>query len=253
MKLKIMTFNLRTSVATCDGINCFENRKPHILNVINKHSPDLIGFQEVRDDMLDFIRRSLSDTYETVACGRDANLHGECTAIAYKRDAFVMIKCETFWLSPTPDVPASTYGGDQSKCPRVTTYAVLKANEAQKPFLFANTHFDHEGKNARLEAARQMTDFFAKSPYPIFFTGDFNDEPDSAPIKMLCESLTDLTTNVGRTFHNYGRCKEMPMKIDYVFTSVKDIEYSAELVSDGPFDGIYPSDHYPVLVTAEYN
>ena len=82
--------------------------------------------------------------------------------------------------------------------------------------------------------------------------GDFNDEPDSAPIKMLCESLTDLTTNVGRTFHNYGRCKEMPMKIDYVFTSVKDIEYSAELVSDGPFDGIYPSDHYPVVVTAEY-
>ena len=252
MQLKIMTFNLRTSRATGDGINWFPHRKPYILNVINKHAPHLIGFQEVDDCILSFLRESMLDTYEIVACGRDSTLRGECVAIAYRRDTFVCIKSETFWLSPTPDVIASSYGGDQSVCPRVTTWALLKANDIDEPFVFANTHFDHEGRMARLRSAEQMSAFFDGIKYPAFFTGDFNATPNQPTIKKLTEILTDLSADIGPTFHNYGKTDYTPVKIDYIFTTLTAPKYSTELITDGPFDGVFPSDHYPVVTTIEY-
>lgn len=252
MKLKIMTFNIRNSHAN-DGINSFKFRKPHILEVIRKYEPHIIGFQEVTDEIYDFFCDSIRDKYELIACGRDADLHGERSAIAYKKDDFAVIKSETFWLSPTPDVPASTYGADQSRWPRITTYALMKAYSCGAPFIVANTHFDHLGKEARLKSAKQMCAFFAGSKHPVFFTGDFNAEPSEPTIKTICRDFTDLTADIPPTFHNYGDREDARIKIDYVFSSVKDIKSTATLVSDGPFDGVYPSDHYPVLVTVDYN
>ncbi|MBR2466280.1 MAG: endonuclease/exonuclease/phosphatase family protein [Clostridia bacterium] len=253
MKLKIMTFNLRTSNAKSDGINSFENRKPYIKALITRHAPHLIGFQEVTDDMLAFLRGELSCAYEIIACGRNENCRGEGVTLAYRRDDFVAVKSETFWLSPTPNDPGSTYGGDQSSCPRITTYVKLKADGADTPFIFANTHFDHLGENARVLEAEQMSEFLKKDLCPVFLTGDFNDFPTSAAIRKLGETLTDLTSDVGATFHNFGAPDYTPVKIDYIFTNIKAPTYTSELISDGPFNGVYPSDHYPVLATIEYN
>ena len=253
MQLKIMTFNLRTSFAKGDGKNSFSERKPNILSVITQHAPDLIGFQEVTDEMLRFLRESLSSEYEIISCGREHDLHGEGVTVAYRRNGFTALRYETFWLSPTPEIFGSTYGGDQSSCPRVTTYVVLKADGVSEPFVFANTHFDHKGEIAKLRSAEQMTSFFEKCSYPIFFTGDFNSQPDDAPILRLKEILTDLTEDVGGTFHNFGAQGYEPIKIDYIFTSIQEPLFHSELVTGGISDGVYPSDHYPVVSTVEYN
>lgn len=246
-----MTFNIRTSVAN-DGINSFEFRKPHIIGVITQHAPDLIGFQEVTDDMLVFLRDAIREEYEIIACGRNRDYRGECVAIAYKRKKFICISQETFWLSDEPNVPGSTFGGDQSRCPRVTTWARLKPDGYDGTIAFVNTHFDHEGENARLLAAKMMRDLFERINVPFFLTGDFNCYPDSAPIKLLSESLCDLTFGLEGTYHGYAKADFTPTKIDYIFTSIKAPIYTSLVVKYGPFDGVYPSDHYPVLSTVEF-
>ena len=147
MKIKVMTFNLRTDTPV-DGINKFTERVDRVKEVIANEAPDLIGFQEVADMTRKWLREALSD-YIVVGCGRGKTLNDEAMVIAYKRSCFDMISMDTFWLSTAPSLPGSTYGVDQSSCPRCTTAVVLKHDDAEKPFLFLNTHLDHKGAQAR--------------------------------------------------------------------------------------------------------
>ena len=117
-KQKVMSFNLRIE-AGIDGINHLDNRKGNILDVINREAPDLIGFQEVRDGTRAWLRDNLTD-YMVVGCGRLEDYRGESTPIAFRKDKFELVSLETFWLSSTPNIPASVYAGsDQSGCPRM--------------------------------------------------------------------------------------------------------------------------------------
>ena len=67
-KIKVCSFNLRVA-ASSDGTNCFWGRTERIKEVIADESPDIIGFQEVKDEMRYWLRDTLSD-YILVGCGR---------------------------------------------------------------------------------------------------------------------------------------------------------------------------------------
>ena len=105
--LKVMTFNLRVD-SPCDGINQFFSRTPRILKAIRDEAPDLIGFQEARDGTRAWLRDNLTD-YVVVGCGRYADYRGESAPLAFRKDKFEMVSMETFWLSSTPKVPASSF------------------------------------------------------------------------------------------------------------------------------------------------
>ena len=137
-KIKIMSFNLRYD-CEADGINKFSNRFPRVLETISKESPDVVGFQEVTDPMRDMLRKSLPD-YCMVGCGRGKNLDGEAMLIGFRADKVELLSCENYWLSLTPTIPGSRYGGDQSGCPRMYTSLLLKHKDVEKPFRFIN-HF----------------------------------------------------------------------------------------------------------------
>ena len=72
--MKFVTFNLRTDTAH-DGQNTFFFRAGWVLQKIDRELPDVIGFQEVRPHMLDFLRKHLPD-YTFVGCGRGADFRG---------------------------------------------------------------------------------------------------------------------------------------------------------------------------------
>lgn len=254
VKLKVCTFNLRTPVKS-DGINYFPNRTGRILETIRNEKPDLIGFQEVADMTRKWLREALTD-YIVVGCGREKNLTGESMVIAYRRDCFDMISMETFWLSTAPDLPGSTYGTDQSSCPRCSTAVVLKHDEATKPFLFINTHLDHKGQQARMFGAIQILQYVSKQKLPFVLTGDMNAWPNTPEIQAFisCKDRTivDVTANITGTFHAFGTRPTMS-KIDYIFTDLLTDPAEAYAVEDIPVDGLYISDHMPVIgfVTVE--
>ena len=254
VKLKVCSFNMRCP-SKADGINYFPNRTGRILEFIRKENPDIIGFQEAADMSREWLRKMLTD-YTVIGCGRDRDLHGESAVIAYRTKAFEMLFAETFWLSSAPSVAGSRYGEDQSICPRVATAIVLKANDAQQPFLMINTHLDHKGSAARMHGSIQILQYIDKMKLPFILTGDMNALPDAPEIKNITDyeyrKITDASSKLSGTYHNYGR-EAINSKIDYIFTDMNTFADESYIVEDIPVGGVYISDHYPIIGFVEVN
>ena len=254
VKLKICTFNLRTPVPK-DEKNYFPHRKERILACIRQERPDIIGFQEAADETRAWLRDTLVD-YAIVGCGRGKDLLGECTLIAYKKHDFEALAVENFWLSLAPSVPGSRFGADQSGCPRIATAVILKHREAQEPFLMLNTHLDHKGSAARMYGAIQLLQYIDSKRLPVILTGDMNALPDAPEIRVITDcqyrTLVDLTAPLGGTFHDFGR-RATPSKIDYIFSDMTADPAESYIVEDIPQDGVYISDHNPVIAFVTAN
>ena len=246
--LKIMSFNLRVD-NTGDGINSFTNRFHRVVEILEQEKPDLVGFQEVTDSMRARLRDHLPGS-TVQGCGRERSYHGESMLIAYRTDAVELISLENIWLSPTPHVACSTFGGDQSSCPRMFTSALVKHNDIPLPFYFINTHLDHVGAEARYLGAMQLVQYVSAHKEHFVMTGDFNATPDAREIGLItkaleCRSAVDCTAELGPTFHNFGRLPmEKRVKIDYIFTDGRC--ESSYVVEDTPVEGQYYSDHNAV-------
>ena len=246
-ELRVMTFNLRVETLA-DGINDFFNRSHRVLEAIEREAPDLIGFQEAKDEMRAFLRKKLPQ-YVVLGCGRTNDYSGEGIPIAYREDQFELIEWQTKWLSETPDVPGSRFDADQSKYPRIYVCAKLRRITDGKIIAFVNTHTDHEGQRARVLESLQLLKMMSELKADvIFLTGDFNAMPDSEEIRMLSAdkrvNLIDATASIAGTFHNYGR-RVPAWKIDYIFSTAPASE--CRLVEDIPVNGMYISDHNPVV------
>lgn len=254
-QLKIMSFNLRVD-NTGDGINSFTNRFHRVVEVLDREKPDLVGFQEVTDSMRARLRDHLPG-YTVQGCGREKNYHGESMLIAYRTDAVELISLENIWLSPTPAVPGSTFGGDQSGCPRMFTSALIKHNDIPRPFYFINTHLDHVGKDARYLGAMQLVQYISAHCEHFILTGDFNASPEAREINLITHALAhrgtvDCTAELGPTFHNFGRLAlEERIKIDYIFTDGRC--ESSYVVEDVPVNGQFYSDHNAVCATIAFD
>ncbi len=252
-QLKFMSFNLRTANPG-DGINYFFNRFDRILEVLEREKPDVIGFQEVTDEMRVKLRDSIPN-YTIQGCGRGKDYHGEAMIIAYRKDEAELISLENIWLSMTPAIAGSRYGVDQSGCPRMFTAAVLKHRKADKPFLFINTHLDHEGKMARYLGSVQLAQYISGYAGKFVLTGDFNATPNTPEIQNVTEALgyrgaRDCTAGLPGTFNDFGKIPEGKRpKIDYIFSDAPCI--TSYMVEDIPVEGQYCSDHNAVCAILE--
>ncbi|MBP5427685.1 MAG: endonuclease/exonuclease/phosphatase family protein [Clostridia bacterium] len=259
MELKICTFNVRSVYLGEDGVNSFLFRSGMILEKIREESPDLICFQEVIDPIRDFFKRHL-DGYDLYGHGRNADRAGEGVTIAVKRGLFDLVDFESFWLSPTPHVPASRYP-KQSQCPRICLVAVLRAPDA-KLLRVVGVHLDHVSDEARILGIKQIVEYLAakQTELPCDATvvlGDFNATPASETMKWVDRNdvfpLVEVTRESGPTFHWWGRLvpgsKDEPRKIDFIYLDPKSAETARDLtVWRDENCGIYLSDHYPFTV-----
>lgn len=253
MKYKICTYNLRMDTPE-DGKNAFSQRKAFIAERFPLYGADVVGFQEVLPHMRRWLEETLTD-YQVVGTGRGATLEDEHNVIAYRRDRFLLVALDTFWLSDTPYVPGSRFACDQSPCPRICTCAVLATRDTRQLLRVYNTHLDHEGAGARTQGmacilCRIAADDSRYPGAPVVLMGDFNAEPEEAACRMAGEfaacgrRLEDMTREIPATYHDYHRSQ--PIKIDYIFTSA-DWDKSATRALTDCHEGVYLSDHYPVL------
>lgn len=251
MELKICSFNLRMDTPK-DGNNAFFNRTPLIAEKINAYQPDVIGFQEVRPPMRNWLEENLNG-YTVIGTGRGADFLNEANVIAYRTDKFLTMSLDTFWLSDTPYVPGSMFTTDQSNNPRICTCAVLLVRDTTKRLRVYNTHLDHVGPVARVQGiemvlARIASDVQRYPDTPVVLMGDFNEEPGgivTRAIEMESDGLVEATRNIPGTFHGYHP-ENGTSKIDYIYTNACWDEEKTLALTDSR-DGIYLSDHYPVM------
>jgi endonuclease/exonuclease/phosphatase family metal-dependent hydrolase len=254
VKIKVMTFNLRVP-SKVDENNHFKFRQDRVIELIQKESPDIIGFQEAVDYSFDFLKERLSNYY-ILGCGRDDRYHGEGAPIAFRKDVFSLCGFRQEWLSLTPRKPATRLEGlDQSGCPRVFSCAELIHRDCDKPIAFYNVHSDHRGELAKVVESTILMRDIASSPYQFILTGDFNAQPDSTSITMIKATNTslgtvDLTELIPNSFHGFDREGLVPVKIDYIFSNLPGDPSESYAVPAHLFEGHY-SDHNALCAFVE--
>lgn len=257
--LKIVTFNIRQPWDYPeDGVNSFIHRAGMVLTKIDDEKPDIICFQEVKEEEKNFFQKYLVD-YNVYAHGRNVDLNGEGLATAFRKDTVEMLTADCFWLSPSPYVPGSRFD-NQSACPRICLATMARKKGDARPFRIYNTHLDHESEAARLKQAEcllnHVTEDREKRCLPIFLMGDFNSYPNSETMEY-CNAfkpvpLQELTKEIPFTFHGFGK-RDPYVKIDYIYADSDTAKRAYQVVTwEDVRNGIYLSDHFPVCLTIDF-
>lgn len=264
--LRVMTFNIRNSGAR-DGENHWTKRKEIVHSTIRTFNPDLLGLQEVLADQYENLVSTFPE-YAPVGVARDDGARqGEWSAVLYRKDRFEPIGTGNFWLSDAPETVGSQ--GWDAACVRICTWAKLRDRVTNKEFLFANTHFDHEGKLARLHSARLLRAQLPKlaGDAAVILTGDFNCTEESEPYRTLVTSETATQSEQKPLFDSYRlvhpnrteteasfhafKGTTAGLRIDWILHSQELKPLSAEILQASS-EGRYSSDHYPVTAVLEW-
>lgn len=249
MKIDVITFNIR-NFDDKDGHSVVE-RAPRVENVVKKYDADIVGFQEVTPQWLEYLTSFFSNEYEIYNVYRAHNSH-ESTPIMWKKNKFECLDKGILWLSETPNEESIAW--DTWNCPRILTYAKLKSKENGEVFTHINTHFGF-GDECQTKSAKIITDFSKNQcDNKVIITGDFNMKPDTVGYAEMTKHFSDVNAKTQKdfsvTFHGYYVGDE-PSHIDYCFISNAFVPLSSKLM-DEKFDGKFPSDHYGIYSVVEY-
>ncbi|REC46347.1 endonuclease/exonuclease/phosphatase [Chryseobacterium pennipullorum] len=252
--LTVMSFNIRLNVDS-DKENAWPQRKQDVTDLLTYYHPDYFGVQEALPEQMKDIKNGLKE-YNYVGVGRDDGKDkGEYSAIFYDVNRLEVIRSGTFWLSETPEKPSK---GWDAALNRICTYALFKDKKTKKEFMAMNLHFDHIGNVARVKSSELILKKIKElnpGNLPVTLSGDFNLTDDTEPVKILSQHLKDTFYHSG-TKH-YGpigtftafNVNEVPKeRIDYIFTKGFKIN-SHRHINDRRENLLYPSDHFPVLVS----
>ena len=242
------SFNVRLDVES-DGDDAWPNRIELVCQTIQSLDCDVIGLQEPLVHQFETLRECLP-AYSWYGVGRYGDDEGEFSPIGWRTDRFEQIDGETRWLSPTP-AEVGSEGWDASVA-RIATRVHL--SDATGSLVVWNTHFDHEGEQARAESATLLAGWIESEGDPTVLVGDFNCEPGSTPHERLSTVLPSARDDAAEvagpyeTFHGFdGVGSEC---IDHIFVSV-DMRVLAFETIDRDDQGRYPSDHFPVVASLE--
>lgn len=265
---KLMSFNVRYDNPD-DGRHAWPNRKAHVVDIIKTYEASIIGVQEAEYHQLTYMDDQL-DNHTWFGKGRtDGKKEGEFTAIFYNKTRFEMLEHKTFWCSKTPGEPSKDW---DAAYPRTITRGLFNDSQTQNKFLVYNTHFDHISETARRECAKLLLQDIGETrkndeKLSVVVTGDFNATPDSKPYKILTgQADIDISIHLADTkdlsqtppkgpegtFTGFNRDNVGDAPIDYIFAN-GDITVHSHTTIDDIYDGILPSDHYPVSVEVSLN
>ncbi len=237
--VSVMTFNLRFGLAK-DGPHAWEHRKPLVSKILEAYPCDFIGFQEVNHFQAEFLTRSLMH-------------HGHIgwynKRVEWWQNNLILFdsswEClghRHFFLSRTPDIPSRLPG---SIWPRQCVIGWFK--KKNRHLLMVNTHFDFTSE-VQQKTAGLVMEFLKRFPkgMPQIITGDFNTTPGS-PAHRCFKSRGFGLVMEGRsvtTFHDFTG-KETGRHIDWILYR-NGLSPVFEQVIQDSFNGLFPSDHYPV-------
>ena len=252
--IEVMTFNIRYDNPD-DGMFAWESRKEMVFWLIEKYNPDILGIQEALKEQMDELDGALNG-YRWSGAGRDdGECKGEYVPLFYNKDRFMLSDEGHFWLSENPGEPGSK--GWDAACSRMVSWIKLEEIGSGYEYFIFNTHFDHEGEEARLKSARLLSDSiqYIAMHDPVIITGDLNCGSDSDPLDLLSKHFTNCRLQLidkdsvsGTTFVGFPADLSRNEIIDHIFISSHFAVDEYEVIPDNA-NGFFPSDHLPVRVS----
>ena len=247
---RVMSFNVRCAN---DGEQTITNRSKVSVEMLKAYMPDSFGVQECTPRWKRIFAYNLGDKYASVGAARDYHLFfTEYSSIYYLKDKYNLIDSGTFWLSETPEKRWTK--SFNSSCFRIASWALLEDKQTGMRYTHINTHLDHKldsTRDAQMSVLIECVNKVANGS-PIVMTGDFNAYEDSSVYAVALESFDNTkylakSSDDGPTFTKYGQ-KEPDGKgaIDFIFVS-KGTEVETYKIIRNTVQGIYPSDHFPIV------
>ncbi|MBE6775420.1 MAG: endonuclease/exonuclease/phosphatase family protein [Ruminococcaceae bacterium] len=248
---RVMSFNLRCKD---DPEGSIDNRSQIALEVINQYAPDSFGIQEATPKWLRILDEKVGDRYARIGQARDFfGPLSEYNCVYYLKDKYNLLDSGTFWLSETP---YKKYSVDyDSACRRIASWAVLEDKETGKVYTHINTHLDHVLESTRDAQCKVLLAEMAKlqTQGTVVITGDFNTYSDGDVYASMTAGAddaaitADVAVGAGITYHNYGKkADEGQGAIDFIFLTKGTPVDTYKVIRD-TVQGMYPSDHYPVI------
>lgn len=256
---RIATFNLKNDMPLTRKFLRWQTRKDAVMECIKEIDADILGVQEYTIEMAKSLA-PLKSIYTTVGSPRNKKPKesSERTDIFFKKDKFNCLEYRTFWLSNSPDKKGSRLFF--SPFPRICTMAKLEDKKTKDVLWIFNTHLDHLLPFNRNKETKILIESIAKDTNikNIVLMGDLNTNIESNAVKSLLNNpiypLFSVYKNIdtSNTMHyGSGRLKENKLPIDYIFVGKEFRVLSTHIIRD-EFEGLYPSDHYPVVTEIEF-
>ena len=254
LSLNIMTYNIRYAADQPEMFS-WKNRRDGIMQRFD--GIDIAGLQEVLTVQVEDLKSNLSG-YNLIYRSRETEASvGEGVPILFKEDKFSLLYSGTFWLSDTPELPGSNTW--EAACNRIVTWGRFIDKESNIEFFVFNTHLDHISQYARENGTRLIlsTIQMMAPGFPVILMGDFNADEENNVYKMITEfGLKDTYRDIRHesdstdlTYHGWQNESGLT-RIDYVFVSA-DFHVKNTKVVREKVNGIYPSDHFPVVSEIE--
>ncbi|WP_058302449.1 endonuclease/exonuclease/phosphatase family protein [Gorillibacterium timonense] len=264
--MRLLSFNILVDRRT-DAPYSWECRKRQIVDLIKAHNPDLICIQEALEHQKLFLAEELPD-YEGFGVGRnDGRADGEQVPIFHRKGMFRELDRGHFWLSETPHLAGSI--GWDAKCPRTAVWKLLQHESMERPFVLANTHYDHVGITAnRNSVSTLQQELSAKvPPCATLFCGDFNSsEQTPAYQEILSSGFLDssraeqvVCTGMPFSYHRFNMelygtdAHRLMQENNRMFRTIDHLFYRGDVqvlrhgILGDNREGVYPSDHFPLL------
>lgn len=250
-EIKIMSSNVRCWSPTDFFKKSWFYRADLIMQNIEQENPSIIGFQETNKWQYSYLCKSLP-TYDSVVTYRDNSYLAESCPIFYNAELYDLVDKGSFWLSETPEVMSKDWG---AACYRICSYVILADKTSQKQFVIFNTHLDHISDEARIKGIQVVLDKIKEfGGLPAVIMGDFNADEQSETYKNATQNFNDakyqaeIAENINcATYQNWGNnLSNKP--IDYFMISKSGFDVEKYQVVTTTYDGVYPSDHYPITV-----
>lgn len=252
-ELRVMSYNVRCISPTDFGKKNWFHRADLIMKNIEKEQPFVVGFQEATKWQYSYLCDTLS-VYDSVITYRDESFNSEGCPIFYRSDLYTLIDKGSFWLSETPDVMSKSWGAQFN---RVCSYVILKDNETQTEFVVFNTHLSHVSDEARINGIGVVLDKIKQfGSIPAVLMGDLNAQEDSETYISATEKFLDTkyqteNTMTSCTYQAWGEQLDRNC-IDYVLISKEGLKTNSYKVVTDTYDGVYPSDHFPISVSLSF-
>ena len=250
---RVMSYNIRVDVPT--DAPTWEERRPHMATQIAFLDPDILGVQEAHSAMVGYLAERLPG-YDRYGLGRDdGGPVGETTTLFWKRDRYERVGADTFWCSPTPEVPSK---GWDAAYPRTVTRVVLRDRRDGSLLDVRNTHFDHVGEEAREQCAVLVSRLIPAEvdgeTARVVLMGDFNTGPGTPPYQRILASglrdaraLSPVVFGPAGTFNAFDIASDNDgVAIDHLFVG-PGLTVERFAIPTDSFGGRVISDHFPVV------